>query len=43
MLKAWLIYVLITVTISLIFDVMDVWRFLRGDKTFAWAKADERP
>lgn len=43
MLKAWLIYVLITVTISLIFDVMDVWRFLRGDKTFAWAKTNERP
>ena len=36
-LKAWLIYVAFTVTISLVFDVMDVWRYFRGERTFAWA------
>ncbi len=37
-LTLWLAYVCITVAISLIFDVWDVARYLKGDKTFNWAK-----
>ena len=33
----WLNYVVITISISLVFDVADVVRFLRGDRKFAWA------
>ncbi len=42
-LKGWLIYVTATVVISLIFDAMDIWRYLRGDRTFAWARQDQPP
>lgn len=34
----WLVYVAVTVAISLWFDVFDVRKFLKGDKVFAWAK-----
>jgi hypothetical protein len=37
-LQVWLGYVVVTVLISLVFDVFDLARFLRGDKVFAWAK-----
>lgn len=39
-LKIWLVYVTTTVIISLIFDAMDLWRYARGERTFAWAKSD---
>jgi len=37
-LKSWAYYVAATILISLIFDVLDVYRYVRGDKTFSWAK-----
>lgn len=37
-LTLWLVYVCITVTVSLIFDIWDVARYMKGDKTFNWAK-----
>jgi hypothetical protein len=33
----WLAYVGLAILISLIFDIFDVARYLRGDRTFAWA------
>ena len=38
LLKGWLYYVAITIFISLIFDALDLYRYVRGDRTFAWAK-----
>ncbi|SMX36884.1 hypothetical protein [Octadecabacter ascidiaceicola] len=37
-LTIWLAFVVVTVGISLVFDVFDIFRFSKGDKTFAWAK-----
>ena len=36
----WLWFVCATVAISLVFDAMDVVRWLRGDRVFSWAKQD---
>ncbi len=33
----WMIYVAIVVSISVIFDVNDVFRYVRGSKTFNWS------
>ena len=37
-LKAWVAYVAVTILISLVFDVLDVCRYARGDRTFSWAR-----
>ena len=37
-LKVWLVYVAVTIAISLLFDILDVTRFLQGDTKFSWAK-----
>jgi len=37
-LQIWLAYVAITISISLVFDIYDVGKFMRGDRVFAWAK-----
>ena len=37
-LKIWGYYVAATMLISLIFDAIDVYRYSRGQKKFAWAK-----
>ena len=36
-LQTWGWYVAATIAISLVFDALDVWRYTRGQKTFAWA------
>lgn len=36
-LQIWGYYVAVTIAISLIFDAFDVYRYARGQKTFAWA------
>ena len=33
----WMIYVAATISISLVFDLLDAVRYLRGDKKFSWA------
>ncbi|MGI9393228.1 MAG: hypothetical protein ACR2OY_01145 [Boseongicola sp.] len=38
LLFAWLIYVAVTIAVSLVFDIFDIYRFFRGDKKFAWAE-----
>lgn len=35
---AWMIYVIVTVVVSLIFDARDVAKYFRGERTFDWAK-----
>ena len=40
---AWLWYVCITIAISLVFDVLDVIRWWRGDRRFAWASGGADP
>ena len=37
-LKSWGYYVAVTILISLVFDVLDIYRYARGEKTFSWAK-----
>ncbi len=37
-LKGWAYYVAATILVSLIFDILDLYRYVRGDKTFSWAK-----
>ncbi|MEM7429797.1 MAG: hypothetical protein AAF441_27315 [Pseudomonadota bacterium] len=37
-LRSWIFYVAITIFLSLIFDARDLYRYARGDRTFAWAK-----
>jgi len=37
-LTVWLWYVAVTILISLIFDVRDVFLYFRGEKKFAWSK-----
>lgn len=37
-LKCWVYYVAVTIFISLVFDVLDIYRYARGEKTFSWAK-----
>lgn len=37
-LKIWAYYVTATIFISLIFDIFDIYRYSRGEKTFSWAK-----
>lgn len=41
-LKTWLVYVTATVVISLVFDAMDLWRYAKGQRTFAWASSERR-
>ena len=36
--KAWMIYVVVTILVSLLFDTFDVVRYFRGDKRFSWAE-----
>jgi len=36
-LKVWGCYVALTISISLIFDAADVYRYARGQRTFSWA------
>lgn len=36
-LKAWLAYVAVTMAVSLVFDALDVYRYRKGERTFAWA------
>jgi hypothetical protein len=36
-LRVWGYYVAATIAISLIFDAMDIYRYAKGQKTFAWA------
>ena len=36
--SGWLIYVIVTVFVSLVFDVRDVFKYVKGDRTFAWAR-----
>lgn len=38
LLMLWLLYVTMTIAISLYFDARELLRYLRGDKRFAWAK-----
>lgn len=38
MLRLWLYYVAVTMLVSLVFDLADVWRYARGQRSFAWAK-----
>ncbi|MGI9355310.1 MAG: hypothetical protein ACR2PF_09160 [Rhizobiaceae bacterium] len=35
--RLWLYYVSVTILISLIFEFIEAYRYLRGDKTFSWA------
>jgi len=37
LMKSWLVYVAATIFISLIFDILDVYRYVRGEKTFSWS------
>ncbi len=37
-LKGWAYYVAATILVSLIFDILDLYRYVRGEKTFSWAK-----
>jgi len=36
-LQIWGYYVAVTISISLIFDALDVYRYARGQRTFSWA------
>ncbi|MDP6024184.1 MAG: hypothetical protein QGG19_23300 [Alphaproteobacteria bacterium] len=36
--EAWLYYTSITIAVSLIFDAMDLYRYSKGQKTFAWSE-----
>lgn len=38
LMKGWLTYVAATIFISLVLDAFDVFRYLRGQRTFSWAK-----
>lgn len=38
LLKVWITYVVVTILISLIFDLRDVYKYWRGDRTFTWAE-----
>jgi hypothetical protein len=38
-LQLWGYYVAMTIAISLVFDAIDVYRFTKGQKTFAWASS----
>ena len=35
-LEAWCYYVVVVITISLVFDVLDIYRYSKGQKTFSW-------
>lgn len=39
----WLGYVAIVIAISLVFDGLDVWRYARGDRRFAWSRSGPSP
>ena len=38
-LQVWGYYVVVTIAISLVFDAIDVYRYAKGQKTFAWASS----
>jgi len=42
-LQVWGYYVAVTIAISLVFDAIDVYRYARGRKTFAWASSPASP
>ncbi len=33
----WMIFVAVTISISLVFDALDIFRYFRGEKKFDWA------
>ena len=37
-LTLWLFYVIVTIAVSLAFDIREVLQYRKGDKVFAWAK-----
>jgi hypothetical protein len=37
-LEFWLYYTSITIAVSLVFDALDVYRFSKGQRTFAWSE-----
>ena len=37
-LRIWMYYVATTILISLFFDVLDIYRYMRGEKSFSWAR-----
>lgn len=40
-LKVWAYYVAVVVAISLVFDVIDIARYLRGERQFSWSEASK--